>query len=149
MGARPWCPGISLRGPCQQPALPNHTASASPRAVGPHLGYAEGFAGQAGGAVGRPVDDLDRQLWEIDENLCRAELTEIARGEHLKRRKEIFDAKGAQKLTTPGGMQEIGFDKDKRSPAEAGPVQHRVSRLLTRRPRAVGPHLGYAEGFFP
>ena len=30
----------------------------------------------------------------------------------MKRRKEIFDAKGAKKIGTPGGEQEIGFDKD-------------------------------------
>jgi hypothetical protein len=38
-------------------------------------------------------DDLDRQLWEIDENLMRAELTELQQAGHLKRRKEIFDLK--------------------------------------------------------
>jgi ParB/RepB/Spo0J family partition protein len=37
------------------------------------------------------IDDLTRQLWEIDENLCRAELTELELGEHLAARKEIYE----------------------------------------------------------
>jgi hypothetical protein len=37
------------------------------------------------------MDDLSRQLWEIDENLCRAELNELERGEHLAARKKIYE----------------------------------------------------------
>ena len=39
------------------------------------------------------LDDAERELWEIDENLCRADLTELERGEHLLRRKEIYQRK--------------------------------------------------------
>ena len=33
------------------------------------------------------MDDTERQLWQIDENLCRAELTMLERSEHLLKRK--------------------------------------------------------------
>ena len=34
----------------------------------------------------------ESEIWEIDENLCRAELTELERGEHLARRKELYES---------------------------------------------------------
>ncbi len=39
------------------------------------------------------MDDLDRQLWEIDENLCRAELSKAERAAHIAKREELFRAK--------------------------------------------------------
>lgn len=42
------------------------------------------------------MDDDERLLWEIDENLCRAELTELERGEHLLKRKEVYERKFPQ-----------------------------------------------------
>ena len=41
--------------------------------------------------------ESDLKLWEIDENLVRSDLIEIERAEHLKRRKEIFDARANEK----------------------------------------------------
>ncbi len=68
------------------------------------------------------ADDLDRELWQIDENLIRAELTEIERTDHLRRRKEIFKAKKKLGGTNPptslsdgrkaGPQHQKGFDKD-------------------------------------
>jgi hypothetical protein len=36
--------------------------------------------------------EIDRQLWEIDENLMRAELSPTEMAEHLARRKELWAA---------------------------------------------------------
>ena len=36
------------------------------------------------------MTDIDRQLWEIDENLMRAELSPTEMAEHLARRKELW-----------------------------------------------------------
>src|SRR5207237_6109664 len=34
---------------------------------------------------------LQRELWEIDENLCRAELIELEKSEHLFKRKRLYE----------------------------------------------------------
>jgi ParB family chromosome partitioning protein len=44
-------------------------------------------------AIELTLEALDRELAEIDENLIRADLDVIERGDHYKRRKEIFLAK--------------------------------------------------------
>lgn len=58
-------------------------------------------------------DDLDAELWEIDENLMRAELTPVQQAEHLKRRKEIWEAK--REAENSGGTtcptRNIGYAK--------------------------------------
>lgn len=36
------------------------------------------------------MDEIDRELWEIDENLMRAELTPAQEARHLSRRKELW-----------------------------------------------------------
>ena len=36
--------------------------------------------------------ELQRRLWEIDENLCRASLSELEKAEHLLARQELYEA---------------------------------------------------------
>ena len=37
------------------------------------------------------LDGDERELWEIDENLCRSELTDAEKREHLRRRKALWE----------------------------------------------------------
>ena len=39
------------------------------------------------------ANEIDRQLWEIDENLIRSELTATQQAEHLAKRKELWHAR--------------------------------------------------------
>jgi ParB family chromosome partitioning protein len=80
------------------------------------------------------------ELWKIDENLMRLELTRLERDQHLLRRKELYDAAHATETgrSTPslGGRGKKGFARDteaelglsKRSVNEA---IHRASRIPT------------------
>lgn len=38
-------------------------------------------------------DATDAEIWEIDENLCRAELTAVEQSEHLARRKALWETR--------------------------------------------------------
>lgn len=58
-----------------------------------------------------PGGDLEAQLAEIDENLCRSELTPTEEAEHIGRRKEVWEAMQAAKEIQVGQVDppEIGF----------------------------------------
>lgn len=78
------------------------------------------------------VDDLERELWEIDENLCRAELTAADRALFVARRKEIYLLKHPE--TGHGGdrkskRQDVGLIE----PAETFAVATAVATGLNRR----------------
>jgi ParB family chromosome partitioning protein len=80
------------------------------------------------------------ELWKIDENLMRLELSRIERDQHLLRRKELYDAARAtetgRSAPSLGGRGRKGFARDteaeiglsKRSVNEA---IHRASRIPT------------------
>ncbi|SER58111.1 MT-A70 family methyltransferase [Rhizobium sp. NFR03] len=62
-------------------------------------------------AVVREEDEFDAELWEIDENLCRAELTPADRALFVFRRKELYLMKHpetAQGATGRGGYEKGG-----------------------------------------
>lgn len=44
------------------------------------------------------LDEIDRELWEIDENLCRSELTEAEEAHHLARRKVLWEKRAEREV---------------------------------------------------
>lgn len=65
-------------------------------------------------------DDLDRELWEIDENLCRAELSAADRALFIARRKEIYLEKHPETAQhVSGGRARQNTASDKLSFAES------------------------------
>jgi ParB/RepB/Spo0J family partition protein len=52
------------------------------------------------------LSEVDCKLWEIDENLCRADLSELERGEHLRERKKQYEIKHPN--TARGVAQALG-----------------------------------------
>jgi hypothetical protein len=48
------------------------------------------------------MDDDERTPWAIDENLIRADLSELERGEHLLQRKVIYERKWPQSKAATG-----------------------------------------------
>jgi ParB family chromosome partitioning protein len=87
---------------------------------------------------------LHCELWEIDENLARAELTELERGEHLADRKAIYEQLHPE--TKAGAAQALGMNRalgndvsDKLAPtftadtaAKTGLSQRAIERAIHR-----------------
>src|SRR5690606_11696935 len=86
------------------------------------------------------LDDLHRELVEIDENLVSSPLTALERAEHLKRRKEIYEAlhPETKSVTVRGGpgrgkkteeiISSVSFAEDTAAKAKvsARTVRHEV-----------------------
>src|SRR6185312_68326 len=84
------------------------------------------------------MDADERLLWEIDENLCRADLTELERGEHLAARKEVYERLHPQtRQHVSGGLARQGEASDNLSFAEdtgnqIGVTQRTIQRAIRR-----------------
>ncbi|MBF0177962.1 MAG: ParB N-terminal domain-containing protein [Magnetococcales bacterium] len=83
--------------------------------------------------------DVDQRLAEIDENLCRAELTHLERAEHLAERKSLYETKypqtkqgtaGANKRWDENATEIISFASDtaKRTGATDRNIRQAVRR---------------------
>lgn len=90
-------------------------------------------------------DALKAELWEIDENLMRAELTASQEAEHLSRRKRIWKAinKGGKTVPTPGGKQRVEFAAD--TAASVGQTKRAVNAKIARADK-IGPDLHLIAG---
>ena len=53
-------------------------------------------------AVVTTADEIDRQLWQVDENLIRAELTTAERASHVAKRKKLFEQRAAMESSNNG-----------------------------------------------
>lgn len=87
-------------------------------------------------AIIRNEDDLDAELWEIDENLCRAELTPADRALFVFRRKEIYLLKhpdtghGGERASRQVG--DLNPDEPKRFTAATAEATGQSERAIQR-----------------
>uniref|UniRef100_A0A6M3J9P0 Putative methyltransferase n=1 Tax=viral metagenome TaxID=1070528 RepID=A0A6M3J9P0_9ZZZZ len=87
------------------------------------------------------LESLDAELAEIDENLIRDDLTELERAQHLKRRKEIYEARHPQ--TKRGGDRRSGdFQTEKFSVCS---FAEDTAAKVDSTPRSVRQHVRRAE----
>ncbi len=98
------------------------------------------------------VDDLDRELWEIDENLIRSELTPADRALFTARRKEIYLIKHPETAQhVSGGRSRQNSASDKLSFAEqtaqaVGRDKRTVERDAARGERIIDMALHLVRG---
>jgi hypothetical protein len=90
------------------------------------------------------ITDGNRELWEIDENLVRAELSAVEMHEHLQRKKALWEARradaeaennGAPCATNRGRGRPKGFAAEKA--AALGKSKSQINRLIAG-PKAEG-----------
>jgi ParB-like chromosome segregation protein Spo0J len=91
------------------------------------------------------VDDdaLRAELWEIDENLMRAELSPSQQAEHLARRKEVWEALEVSGKISPKGGRPEGFASQT---AKASGVDKKTVTTAIRRASAIGPDIKLVAG---
>lgn len=91
----------------------------------------------------RDYDTLDTELAEIDENLIRAELTVLERAEHLKRRKEIYEAKYPE--AKKGGDRGNQYTGGKPRQSEIVSFSQATAAKLGVSPRTIQQEVQIAE----
>ena len=82
------------------------------------------------------MTDIDRQLWEIDENLMRAELSPTEMAEHLTRREELWGQRevSGKVCPKPQGGRPSAFASET---AEKTGMSKRAINLATSRARDI------------
>jgi hypothetical protein len=90
------------------------------------------------------LSPIDRELWEIDENLARAELTADEKREHLKRRKALWEQRQIAENETGGTSRPTSLSDGRRAgpqhqknfaadtAASTGLSKRQINRLLAK-----------------
>ena len=84
-------------------------------------------------AIFTDADEIDRQLWEIDENLMRSELSPTEEAEHLAKRKELWEARansGTDCSENKGPGRPEGFAGE--TAKATGTTRQQVNRAVSR-----------------
>ncbi|MFA5386774.1 MAG: ParB N-terminal domain-containing protein [Candidatus Paceibacterota bacterium] len=93
--------------------------------------------------VVEPEEHLQAELMEIDENLCRAELTATQRTAHIKRRKQIWEALHPVEIQVGQLVPpEIGYGKP---PPQSKAFAADTAKVTGESKRDVNRHLARAE----
>lgn len=97
------------------------------------------------------LDDIDRELWEIDENLCRSELTEAEEAHHLARRKVLWEkrAERSSGKSSPSIPSERGRGQPKQFAAETEAITGQSKRSINQklaRAEALGDDIQQVVG---
>lgn len=84
--------------------------------------------------LGDEVGHLERELIEIDENLCRAELTPAQRAAAIKRRKQIWEALHPNNGTNCPEIRDRGRPTEfaTETAAISGETKRDINRHLSR-----------------
>lgn len=96
--------------------------------------------------IDQSITNIEAELIEIDENLCRAELTPAQRAAAIKRRKQIWEAlhpESGSKCATLTGRGNTGFAAE--TAAVAGAPKSSINRHLSRA-EALGDDLEKVAG---
>lgn len=133
------CPHCRL--PIHRPVVAGHHRTEAARRLG--------WETIAANVLDDATSDLAIELIEIDENLCRAELTPAQRAIAIKRRKQIWEAlhpESGNTVPTLGGRGNVGFSAD--TCAAAGITKRSLNEHLSRAD-ALGDDLAAVTGTWP
>lgn len=90
-------------------------------------------------------DQLRAELWEIDENLIRAELTPAQQADHLSRRKEIWEALRNSGPSCPSNERGRPKEFAQDTAARTGEAKRTINRQVARAD-ALGPDIKLVAG---
>jgi hypothetical protein len=87
------------------------------------------------------LSEIDRELWEIDENLSRSELTTDEKRDHLRRRKELWEKRQVERGNSVPTLRSAapgqkGFAAE--TAAATGLSKRQINKLLAE-PKPVAP----------